>query len=102
VEAAGQPLLFTHTPLRRFRPAERSLSDAMLARVEASGGLVGLLPSEDAFEAVEGPTCPAGCEPAQCDESVHAFAQIWREAARAGPPPPRSGARRREPSIPAA
>jgi microsomal dipeptidase-like Zn-dependent dipeptidase len=80
VEAAGQPLLFTHTPLRRFRAAERSLSDAMLARVAASGGLVGLLPSEDAFEDVAA-RCPVGCEPERCDESLHAFSRVWREAA---------------------
>ena len=50
VRAANQPLLFTHTSLRRYRPAERALSDSMLEQVAASRGVVGLLPSADAFE----------------------------------------------------
>ena len=84
LEAAGQPLLFTHTSLRSYRPAERALSDEMLRRVGASGGIVGLLPSEDAFQR-QPPIkyCPATCTPQQCGGSVHAFASMYERVAAA-------------------
>ena len=84
VEAAGHPLLVTHTGLRSFRPAERSLSDAMLERIGASRGIVGLLPSEDAL--AEAPRskahCPATCSAERCEGSVHAFAEMYTQVAR--------------------
>jgi microsomal dipeptidase-like Zn-dependent dipeptidase len=84
VEQAGQPLLFTHTTLRRYRPAERSLSDAMLARVAKSGGIIGLIPTEDAFQQISpSKYCPKGCSAEQCSGSVHAFATMFEVVAAA-------------------
>jgi microsomal dipeptidase-like Zn-dependent dipeptidase len=81
MEQAGHPLLLTHAQLRRHRPAERATSDATLARVAASGGVVGLLPSEDAFARVNASHCPPGCSPEACRKSVHAFATAFTQAA---------------------
>lgn len=78
-EAAGQPLLFTHTSLRRHRPAERQLSDAMLLRVKKSGGIVGLLPSDDSFEVMTPARslCPTGCSLDACRRGVPALATMY-------------------------
>lgn len=85
VEAADQPLLFTHTSLRSERPTERALSNAMLKRVAKSGGIVGLLPSEDAIEQAHGTAryCPKGCSAEACTTSVHAFAAMYTRVAKA-------------------
>lgn len=79
-ERAGQPLLFTHTSLRRHRPAERQLSDAMLLRVKKSGGIIGLLPSDDGFEVMTPARslCPAGCSVEACRRGVPALATMYR------------------------
>ena len=83
IERSGQPPLFSHVPLRRFRPTERALSARTLARVAADGGLVGLIPSEDDFRSVEVPRsyCPDSCALERCQGSVHAFAMMFDEAA---------------------
>ncbi|MBW2456863.1 MAG: membrane dipeptidase [Deltaproteobacteria bacterium] len=83
IEAAGQPLLFSHTSLRRFRKAERALSDAMLARIKARRGVLGLVPSEEAYPELQVPArfCPRGCSPEQCQGSVSAFAAMYSAAA---------------------
>ena len=78
---AKQPLLFTHTSPRRYRPAERSISGVQLAAVAKSGGIIGLLPSEDGFSniTVARRYCPTGCNLRDCQGSVHALAQIYTE-----------------------
>ena len=83
LERAGQPLLLTHAQLRTRHAAERATSETMLRRVAASGGVVGLLPSEDAFPnaAPAARFCPAGCSPEACRGSVHTFAEVVDEAA---------------------
>jgi microsomal dipeptidase-like Zn-dependent dipeptidase len=80
--AAGQPLLVTHAMLRRHRAIERATSDELLSEIAASGGIVGLLPSEDAFEAPKGRICPSGCAAEACEHGVNAFAAVWADAAR--------------------
>lgn len=45
--ARGIPLLYTHTSLRKHLGAERGISAAQLADVASSGGVVGLMPSEE-------------------------------------------------------
>jgi microsomal dipeptidase-like Zn-dependent dipeptidase len=82
VQAAEQPLLVTHTMLRRHHPAERATSDELLKAVAASGGIVGLMPSEDAFDAPEGRLCPPGCTAEACARGANAFAAVWADAAR--------------------
>jgi len=84
IEAAGQPLLFTHTSPRHFRKAERALSDHMLEAVGRSGGMVGLLPSEDAMPNIPPASgyCRAGCEPDTCRGSVAGLAEVYSYLAR--------------------
>lgn len=83
LERAGQPLLFTHAQLRSRHRVERATSEAMLRRVARSGGVVGLLPSEDAFPdaAPSKRFCPRGCRPEDCRGSVHVFAEVYVETA---------------------
>lgn len=81
--AAGQPLLVTHAILRQHRAIERATSDALLREVASSGGIVGLVPSEDAFQSPSGRLCPPGCSAEACEHGVNAFAAVWADAARA-------------------
>jgi microsomal dipeptidase-like Zn-dependent dipeptidase len=80
--AAGQPLLVTHAMLRRHRPVERATSDELLRAIAASGGIVGLLPSEDGFDSPKGRLCPPGCSAEACAHGANAFAAVWADAAR--------------------
>ena len=45
-----QPVLYTHTVLRKYHGAERGLSARQLEEVKKTGGIVGLMPSEDYLE----------------------------------------------------
>lgn len=47
LEAAGHPLLYTHTSLRRYYGGERGLSESQLQAVGRTRGLVGLMPSPE-------------------------------------------------------
>jgi microsomal dipeptidase-like Zn-dependent dipeptidase len=80
--AAGQPLLVSHAMLRRHRAIERATSDDLLRAIAASGGIVGLVPSEDAFKSPKGRLCPRGCSAEACSRGVNAFAAVWADAAR--------------------
>ncbi len=84
LEAAGQPVLFTHTSPRHFRKAERALSDRMLKAVDRTRGMVGLLPSEDAMPNIPPASgyCQAGCEPDTCRGSVAGLAEVYSYLAR--------------------
>ncbi|MGZ3688871.1 MAG: membrane dipeptidase [Bdellovibrionota bacterium] len=68
-----QPLLYTHTVLRKYFGAERAITDEQLKLVKESGGYLGLMPSEDmlAGTPVSGP----------CPGSVQALAVQYREIA---------------------
>jgi microsomal dipeptidase-like Zn-dependent dipeptidase len=55
LRARGQPLLYTHTPLRKYLGAERGISAEQLALVKESGGIVGAMPSEDMLEGTQVP-----------------------------------------------
>lgn len=82
LDRAGQPLLLTHAQLRSRHRIERAASDALLRKVAASRGFVGLLPSEDALGAPPSIRfCPAGCSPERCEGSLHGFAAVFTEAA---------------------
>ena len=74
LEKAGQPLLYTHTVLRRYHHAERGISDWQLQEVRKSHGIVGLMPSE---EMLDGTPVP----PTTCRGSVHALAVQYKEVA---------------------
>jgi microsomal dipeptidase-like Zn-dependent dipeptidase len=73
MKQAGQPLLYTHTVLRRYHGAERGISDAQLAQVKATGGVVGVMPAE---EMLDGTPRPPG---AACDGGAPALATQYRE-----------------------
>jgi microsomal dipeptidase-like Zn-dependent dipeptidase len=78
---AHQPVLFSHTILRNDMRAERGISDDELREVANSGGLVGLLPSDDYLigTKVDPRLCADVCH-GQCNggEAAYAtqFAQI--------------------------
>lgn len=72
---AGQPLLYTHTVLRRFLRAERGISDEQLREVAETKGFMGLMPSEEML--VQTPPLTGTCE-----GSVHSLANQYREAAK--------------------
>jgi microsomal dipeptidase-like Zn-dependent dipeptidase len=80
-EAAGQPLLFTHASLRRFRAVERAVSDETLARLGQSGGILGLLPSGDVLAEAKPLRCPRGCSAEQCQKGAGGFAAAFQAAA---------------------
>jgi len=44
---AKQPLLFTHTVLRKYYQAERGLAEWQIELIKKHGGFVGLIPGED-------------------------------------------------------
>jgi microsomal dipeptidase-like Zn-dependent dipeptidase len=70
INQAGQPLLYTHTVLRRFHGAERGIADWELSAVQASHGIVGLMPSEEMLEgAPRTPDCPSGLSALQFEYS---------------------------------
>lgn len=83
IRAAGQPLLYTHGSLRKYYGAERGLSEQQVLEVKESGGIIGLLPSQDMLEdtQVTQKFCPPGCSSEQCTDGVHAFAQQYSEMA---------------------
>ncbi|MEM9693747.1 MAG: membrane dipeptidase, partial [Myxococcota bacterium] len=86
LDRSGQPPLFTHVSLRRDRPMERALSESALAFVAARDGVIGLLPSDDAFETERkpAPPCPPGCGPEQCRRGVSPLLRAYRELQQAG------------------
>lgn len=50
LESAKQPLLYTHTVLRRYLHAERGISDSALKTVARTKGIIGLMPSTEMLE----------------------------------------------------
>ena len=78
---SGQPILYTHTMLRRYYRAERGISLTQLAQVQRHGGFVGLLPSEDMLAGTE--VTPAFCQKAcpSCEGGVPALLQQYSEIA---------------------
>lgn len=61
---AGQPLLYTHTTLRKHHRAERGISGAQLEEVARSRGVIGLMPATEMLEGTPGTQdCPAGVGP---------------------------------------
>lgn len=61
IKAAQQPLLCTHTVLRKFHEAERGISNATLMQIKGTHGILGLMPSEEMLEgAPRADHCPSG------------------------------------------
>lgn len=76
LQAQNQPLLYTHTVLRRYHGAERGLSDQQLAAVAASRGIVGLMPSQDYLQGTP-PELESGCP-----QGMGIFARQFRELSK--------------------
>lgn len=76
----GQPLLVTHTALRRHYRAERAVSDDHLHQVAESQGFLGLMPSQDMLEGtkVRPELCPAHC--GECNGGLFALATHYTDA----------------------
>ena len=75
-------MLVTHTTLRRYLHAERAAPDWQFEAIKRSGGVVGLVPSEEMLEGTLLPAgaCGTGCSQ-PCAGGIHALAQQWREVA---------------------
>jgi microsomal dipeptidase-like Zn-dependent dipeptidase len=71
MKEAGQPLLYTHTALRRYQGVERGITLEQLRDVGRTGGMVGLLPSPVFLQGT--PAAEAG--------GVEAFVHQYNEAA---------------------
>lgn len=72
-EASTTPLLYTHTSLRRYLGAERGIASWQLEAVKRSGGIVGLMPSEEML---------GGTTPPPCEGGIQALARQYGETAR--------------------
>jgi microsomal dipeptidase-like Zn-dependent dipeptidase len=76
IRARGEPLLVTHTTLRRFLGAERGMADWELEEVKRSAGIVGLMPAVEFLEGTE--PLAKGCE-----GTYLALAEQYRQVASA-------------------
>ncbi|MBI2520404.1 MAG: membrane dipeptidase [Bdellovibrio sp.] len=77
--AFGQPLLFTHTALRKYYKDERGISAEHLRLIRQSRGYVGLVPSEEMLvhTKVDDEFCPEHCRP--CRGGLESLAQHYYE-----------------------
>jgi microsomal dipeptidase-like Zn-dependent dipeptidase len=84
---AGQPLLFTHTILRQAFHGERGIPEKFLREVATSGGIVGILPSDDMLKGTVVPPelCPVECN-GQCEGGIAAFATQYAAMSKIVPP----------------
>jgi microsomal dipeptidase-like Zn-dependent dipeptidase len=71
LKEAHQPLLITHTILRRYNAEERATADWEISEVASSGGIIGLMPSEEALTGT----------PASCGDGIHELATQFKEVA---------------------
>ncbi len=81
LKKAGQPHLYTHTTLRRYFQAERSVSDEQLRLVAQTKGMIGLIPSVDMVDPIE--TLPkecGSCPKDTCQTGLKALAEHFRAA----------------------
>ncbi|MFL5812998.1 MAG: membrane dipeptidase [Bdellovibrionia bacterium] len=87
LKSAGQPILYTHTVLRSAYRAERGISDSMLQEVSNSGGIVGLLPSDDMLKGtrVNFDLCAAECNH-HCEGGEAAYATQYQAMSKVIPP----------------
>ncbi len=86
-EAAGAPVLVSHTSLRRYLHGERGIPDWQLDAIRRTGGVVGLIPSEDMLHGT--PLGPAACASdctRRCEGGIQALAQQYAEVSARVPP----------------
>lgn len=80
IQSAGQPLLYTHAPLRRYYRSERGITEQQIEDVRRSGGIIGIPPSEEMLVGTEVSSshCAPGC-PTPCNQGVSALAQQYSD-----------------------
>lgn len=83
---AHQPGLVTHTILRKAYHAERGVSEKTLQYIAGSGGVLGLLPSDDMLKGtiVNPALCPAECN-GHCEGGETAFATQYETISKIVP-----------------
>ncbi len=84
LDEAKLPALYTHTALRKYLGAERGISSEQLEMVKRTGGIIGLMPSEEMTEGTPTDLCGPHCgDPNTCRGGVRALAVQYREAVAA-------------------
>jgi microsomal dipeptidase-like Zn-dependent dipeptidase len=81
LDRARQPALFTHTKLRDLSQTERAVPKFALARVRATRGMVGLMPTDDMLDPL--PEAGSLTKTAACRRGIRAFAEEWQRTALA-------------------
>jgi microsomal dipeptidase-like Zn-dependent dipeptidase len=81
LDRGGQPALFTHTKLRDLSQTERAVPKFALARVRATHGMVGLMPTDDLLDPL--PEAGSLTKTEACRRGIRAFAEEWQRAALA-------------------
>jgi microsomal dipeptidase-like Zn-dependent dipeptidase len=81
---SGIPLLYTHSPFRKYMQAERGISSWELAQVHKSGGILGVMPSDEMLEGTLIPPerCASGCQ-LECKGGIQALAVNYADAVEA-------------------
>lgn len=74
LDEVGQPSLYSHTKLREISHNERSVPKFALDRVRRTGGMVGLIPTDDMSRRLS----PESGLPKECRTGMRAFAEEWR------------------------
>lgn len=75
LEESHLPLLYTHAMLRKFHRAERGITEEELSRIARSGGIAGLMPSEEMLAGAP--------RSAACPSALSALATEYGEFAKA-------------------
>ena len=87
LKKAGQPLLYTHTVLRRYHRAERGLPDWMIPELKRETGIVGLMPTLMMLQGTPPETrdCKLSCQKEtetdtpSCEKGLASLARQYRE-----------------------
>jgi microsomal dipeptidase-like Zn-dependent dipeptidase len=79
-EKENLPILYTHTPLRKYLGAERGISAWQLAQIKKTSGVLGIMPSEEMMEGTVIPAgkCAADCK-LPCEGGIQAFSVQYSE-----------------------
>lgn len=85
---AGQPMLYTHIALRKYRGAERALAQWQLDELAKSGGILGLMPCHSMLHDTPPIPKPTSCS-GHWDEDEQSLLQVAQQyqeiAAKIGP-----------------
>jgi microsomal dipeptidase-like Zn-dependent dipeptidase len=73
IEPYHQPLIYTHAVLRKYHHAERGITEEIIKEINRTGGILGLMPSEEYLEGA--PTS------ADCPSSIYGLSEEYKEVA---------------------